>query len=190
MKQINPMVLLLILTISCSPSKDDKNPEQKKMTYKNEVDSLLNLMTLEEKVGQMVQYSGGWDLTGPASSNNNKQKEQQIKKGLVGSMLNVTSVEQVRKAQQLAIDSSRLKIPMLFGFDVIHGYETMFPVPLAEAASWDLELMQRTARAAAREATAAGVNWTFAPMVDVSPDAREGSWKVLAKILTSTRKWP
>jgi len=82
MKQINPMVLLLILTISCSPSKDDKNPEQKKMIYKNEVDSLLNLMTLEEKVGQMVQYSGGWDLTGPASSNNNKQKEQQIKKDL------------------------------------------------------------------------------------------------------------
>ena len=174
MKQINPMVLLLILTISCSPSKDDKNPDQKKMTYKNEVDSLLNVMTLEEKVGQMVQYSGGWDLTGPASSNNNKQKEQQIKKGLVGSMLNVTSVEQVRQAQQLAIDSSRLKIPMLFGFDVIHGYKTMFPVPLAEAASWDLELMQRTARTAAREATAAGVNWTFAPMVDVSPDARWG----------------
>ncbi|GGE31772.1 glycosyl hydrolase [Psychroflexus planctonicus] len=131
-------------------------------------------MTLEEKVGQMVQYSGGWDLTGPATNANTQLKKQQIEKGLVGSMLNVTSVEQVREAQKLAIEKSRLKIPMLFGFDVIHGYKTMFPIPLGEAASWDLDLMQRTAAVSAKEATAAGVNWTFAPMVDISRDARWG----------------
>jgi beta-glucosidase len=141
---------------------------------KQKVDSLLQEMTIQEKVGQMVQYSGGWDLTGPASSKNNKFKKEQIKKGMVGSMLNVTSVEQVKKAQQLAIENSRLKIPMLFGFDVIHGYKTMFPVPLAEAASWDLELMEQTAQVATKEATASGINWTFAPMVDISQDARWG----------------
>ena len=165
-------ILLLILSFSTMKVKSQNNKASK--NHKHQVDSLLNKMTLKEKVGQMVQYSGGWDLTGPAKSKNNKLKKEQISNGLVGSMLNVTSVEQVREAQKLAIKKSRLKIPMLFGYDVIHGYQTMFPVPLAEAASWNLELMKKTAEASAEEATAAGINWTFAPMVDISQDARWG----------------
>ena len=165
---------ILILIFSCSKMENETNNTSETKNYNQQVDSLLNKMTLEEKVGQMVQYSGGWDLTGPAKNENNKLKKEQISNGLVGSMLNVTSVEQVREAQQLAIENSRLKIPMLFGFDVIHGYQTMFPIPLAEAASWDLDLMKQTAKTAAKEATAAGVNWTFAPMVDISQDARWG----------------
>ncbi|WZL90398.1 beta-glucosidase BglX [Salinimicrobium sp. 3283s] len=138
------------------------------------IDSLLSIMTLEEKVGQMVQYSGTWDLTGPASGNQNQYREEQLKKGLVGSMLNVLSVEATREAQKLVMENSRIKIPLMFGYDVIHGYKTIFPVPLGETASWDLEVMEETARISALEAAADGVNWTFAPMIDISRDARWG----------------
>lgn len=138
------------------------------------VDSVLSLMTLEEKVGQLVQYNGSWDLTGPASELNNKEKENKLKNGLVGSMLNVLSVEATREAQKLVMENSRLKIPLIFGYDVIHGYKTIFPVPLGETASWDLEAMERSARIAAVESVAEGINWTFSPMIDVSRDARWG----------------
>ncbi|SDR87140.1 beta-glucosidase BglX [Christiangramia echinicola] len=138
------------------------------------VDSVLNLMTLEEKVGQMIQYNGSWDLTGPASETGNKQKEERLKKGLVGSMLNVISIEATEKAQRLNMENSRIKIPLMFGYDVIHGYKTIFPVPLGETASWDLEAAQESARIAALESVAQGVNWTFSPMIDISRDARWG----------------
>ncbi|CAL68406.1 beta-glucosidase BglX [Christiangramia forsetii] len=138
------------------------------------VDSVLNLMTLEEKVGQMIQYNGSWDLTGPASETGNKQKEDRLKKGLVGSMLNVLSVEATEKAQKLNMENSRMKIPLMFGYDVIHGYKTIFPVPLAETASWDMEAAEESARIAALESVAEGVNWTFSPMIDISRDARWG----------------
>ena len=138
------------------------------------VDSVLNLMTLEEKVGQMIQYNGSWDLTGPASETGNKQKEERLKKGLVGSMLNVLSVEATEKAQRLNMENSRIKIPLIFGYDVIHGYKTIFPVPLGETASWDLEAAEESARIAALESVAEGVNWTFSPMIDISRDARWG----------------
>tara|TARA_B100000929_G_scaffold288974_1_gene278551 strand:- start:349 stop:2625 length:2277 start_codon:yes stop_codon:yes gene_type:complete len=138
------------------------------------VDSVLNLMTLEEKVGQMIQYNGSWDLTGPASETGNKQKEERLKKGLVGSMLNVLSVEATEKAQRLNMENSRMKIPLMFGYDVIHGYKTIFPVPLAETASWDMEAAEESARIAALESVAEGVNWTFSPMIDISRDARWG----------------
>ncbi|SDS30321.1 beta-glucosidase [Gramella sp. MAR_2010_147] len=138
------------------------------------VDSVLNLMTLEEKVGQMVQYNGSWDLTGPASETGNKQKEERLKKGLVGSMLNVLSVEATEKAQRMNMENSRMKIPLMFGYDVIHGYKTIFPVPLAETASWDMDAAQESARIAALESVAEGVNWTFSPMIDISRDARWG----------------
>lgn len=138
------------------------------------VDSVLALMTLEEKVGQLVQYNGSWDLTGPASEMNNKQKEENLKAGKVGAMLNVLSVDATREAQKLVMENSRLQIPLMFGYDVIHGYTTIFPVPLAETASWDLEAMERTAEIAALESAANGVNWTFSPMIDVSRDARWG----------------
>lgn len=138
------------------------------------VDSVLALMTLEEKVGQLVQYNGSWDLTGPASNLDTKQKEENLKNGLVGAMLNVLSVEATTEAQKLVMENSRLKIPLLFGYDVIHGYTTIFPVPLAETASWDLEAAEESARIAALESAANGVNWTFSPMIDVSRDARWG----------------
>ncbi|HSM64375.1 MAG TPA: glycoside hydrolase family 3 N-terminal domain-containing protein, partial [Gillisia sp.] len=105
------------------------------------VDSVLALMTLEEKVGQLVQYNGSWDLTGPASNLDTKQKEENLKNGLVGSMLNVLSIEATTEAQKLVMENSRLKIPLLFGYDVIHGFTTIFPVPLGETASWDLQAM-------------------------------------------------
>ncbi|MFN8265488.1 MAG: glycoside hydrolase family 3 N-terminal domain-containing protein [Chitinophagaceae bacterium] len=135
------------------------------------VESLLKKMTLEEKVGQLNQYNGDLAFTGPVTMD--KDKIGQIKRGMVGSMLNVTGVEHTRELQKIALQS-RLKIPMLFGQDVIHGFRTTFPIPLAEAASWDLEAIELSARIAAIEASAAGVHWTFAPMVDISRDPRWG----------------
>lgn len=135
------------------------------------VDSVLALMTLEEKIGQMAQYSCNWDVTGPVMSDD---FYPYLKQGLVGSIFNGYTVEGVRKLQDMALADSRLKIPILFGFDVVHGYRTIFPMSLAESCSWDLELMKRTARIAAEEATASGISWTFAPMVDISRDPRWG----------------
>ena len=135
------------------------------------VDSLLSLMTLKEKIGQMTQFSANWSITGPVMSDDFKPY---LDKGLIGSIFNATSVVGIRRLQQTAVDSTRLGIPILFGQDVIHGYKTIFPIPLAEACSWDLALMQRTAEIAALEAASDGINWTFAPMVDISRDARWG----------------
>jgi beta-glucosidase len=140
-------------------------------TIDQRVDSVLRLMTLDEKVGQMNQYNGPWAATGPLTNDNNLLS--QIKEGKVGSMLNVTGVDRTRELQALALQS-RLKIPLLFGQDVIHGYRTIFPIPLAEAASWDMKAIELSARVAATEAAAAGVHWTFAPMVDIARDPRWG----------------
>ncbi|MBL0356388.1 MAG: beta-glucosidase BglX [Chitinophagaceae bacterium] len=142
-----------------------------KKTTDQKVDSVLKLMTLDEKIGQMNQYNGDWAATGPITKDGDKQT--QIKNGMVGSMLNVTGVDHTRTLQQIAMQS-RMKIPLLFGQDVIHGYRTIFPLPLAEAASWDLKAMEQSARIAAVEASAAGVHWTFAPMVDIARDPRWG----------------
>ena len=133
------------------------------------VDSLLALMTVEEKLGQLTQYSGRWSVTGPIVAQGG---EEEVRAGRVGSFLNIIGVEPTRRAQQIAVEQSRLGIPLLFGHDVIHGFRTLFPTPLAEAASWNLELAEQTARIAAREASASGVHWTFAPMVDIARDAR------------------
>ncbi len=140
-------------------------------TIDQKVTELLNKMTLEEKIGQLNQYTNDANLTGPLVVNPNKEKE--IKDGLLGSMLNVNGADRTRKFQELAMQS-RLKIPLLFGLDVIHGYKTTFPIPLAEAASWDLQAMEQSARIAATEASASGIHWTFAPMVDISRDPRWG----------------
>ncbi|MFK7747644.1 MAG: beta-glucosidase BglX [Kordia sp.] len=139
------------------------------------VDSLMQLMTIEEKIGQMNQYNGFWDVTGPApKSGDASKKYEHLKKGYVGSMLNVTGAEEVKAVQKIAVEETRLGIPLIIGFDVIHGYKTISPIPLAEAASWDLEAIKTSAQVAAKEAAAAGINWTFAPMVDISRDARWG----------------
>jgi len=139
------------------------------------VDSLLAIMTLEEKIGQMNQYNGFWDFTGPTPNDGAAAKKyEHLKKGYVGSMLNVRGVKDVMAVQKIAVEESRLGIPLIIGFDVIHGYKTISPIPLAEAASWDLEAIKRSAEIAAAEAAASGINWTFAPMVDISRDARWG----------------
>lgn len=139
------------------------------------VNALLARMTLEEKIGQMNQYNGFWDVTGPVPSEGDAaHKYEHLKKGLVGSMLNVKGVKEVREVQKIAVEETRLGIPLIIGFDVIHGYKTISPIPLAEAASWDLEAIKLSAQVAAEEAAASGINWTFAPMVDISRDARWG----------------
>lgn len=143
----------------------------KHLTTDQKVDSVLKMMTLAEKIGQMNQYNGDWAATGPITQDGDKQN--QIRKGMVGSMLNVTGVDHTRTLQKLAMQS-RLKIPLLFGQDVIHGYRTIFPIPLAEAASWNMDAIGLSARIAATEAAAAGIHWTFAPMVDIARDPRWG----------------
>ncbi|MFP8892915.1 beta-glucosidase BglX [Chryseobacterium cucumeris] len=141
-------------------------------TIDQKVAELLSKMTLEEKVGQMVQYSGFEYATGPQQSNSAAVLEE-IRKGKVGSMLNVAGSEETRAFQKLAMQS-RLKIPLLFGQDVIHGYRTTFPVNLGQAASWDLAMIEKSERIAATEAAAYGIHWTFAPMVDIARDPRWG----------------
>lgn len=143
---------------------------QKKKTIEQKVDSVLRLMTLDEKISQLNQLSGSW-ATGPAASSSNKIEE--IKQGKVGSILNVQGAETTKVLQSYAMQS-RLKIPLLFGLDVIHGYKTTFPIPLAEAASWDLSAIEMSARISGIETSASGIHWTFAPMVDIARDPRWG----------------
>ncbi len=171
---IGVLLSLGFLAFSTYEKPGFKKSDQDPRDIEQKIDSVLALMTLDEKIGQMVQYNGSWDVTGPATGTDNEKKLENLKNGLVGSMLNVTSVEHTREAQKIFMENSRLKIPLIFGYDVIHGYQTMFPVPLGESASWDLELMEKTARVAGRETAAAGVHWTFAPMMDISRDARWG----------------
>ncbi|GAB3862194.1 beta-glucosidase BglX [Hymenobacter terrigena] len=135
------------------------------------ISALLAQMTLDEKVGQLNQYSGR-EVTGPASDRKNTLLSS-IRSGQVGSMLNVKGVKDTREIQAVALES-RLHIPLLFSLDVIHGYQTTFPIPLAEAASWDLDAIRLGAHVAAREAAASGIHWTFAPMVDIGRDPRWG----------------
>ena len=142
-----------------------------KKTIDQKVNALLKQMTLEEKIGQMNQYTGDNQATGPITINPNKEKD--IKDGHVGSMLNIIGTKYTRQYQELAMQS-RLKIPLLFGQDVIHGFKTTFPIPLGEAASWDLAAMELSARIAATESAASGIHWTFAPMVDIGRDPRWG----------------
>ena len=148
---------------------------QKKDTFDEKITQLIAKMTIEEKVGQMNLYNGFWDATGPVpKEGGSKIKYEHLKKGWVGDMLNVKGSDKTRELQKFAVEETRLGIPLLFGFDVIHGYKTLSPIPLAESASWDLEAIEKSARIAAIEASAAGINWTFAPMVDISRDARWG----------------
>jgi beta-glucosidase len=155
---------LLSLTASAQPTAFPKNPE----AIDAAVEELLSRMTLAEKLGQMSQPSRQ-----PAATHIEETKEA-IRRGQAGSVLNATNREQVELFQRVAVEESRLKIPLLFGLDVIHGYRTLFPIPLAQSCSWNPDLVQQAARIAAIEATSEGVRWTFAPMVDLSRDARWG----------------
>ena len=148
---------------------------QENIEIEKKVTALLNQMTLEEKIGQMNQYNGFWNVTGPSPKSGNAAfKYNNLASGRVGSMLNIRGAKEVRKVQEIAVEESRLGIPLIIGFDLIHGYKTVSPIPLAETASWDLAAIERSAALGAREAAAAGINWTFAPMVDITRDARWG----------------
>ncbi|MFH4963836.1 beta-glucosidase BglX [Gaetbulibacter sp. M235] len=172
------LITLLFLNVSCKEQAennvnvgtiDSQDSIEKKIT------DLLLKMTLEEKIGQMNQYNGFWDVTGPKPADGDAaMKYDHLRKGYVGSMLNVRGVKEVKAVQKIAVEETRLGIPLIIGFDVIHGYKTLSPIPLAEAASWDLEAIKKSAQVAAKESSAAGINWTFAPMVDISRDARWG----------------
>lgn len=139
------------------------------------IELLMKEMTLEEKVGQMNQYNGFWEVTGPAPKGGDAEvKYKHLRDGWVGSMLTVRGVKNVRAVQKIAVEETRLGIPLIIGFDVIHGYKTLSPIPLAEAASWDLEAIKKSAQVATDEASASGINWTFGPNVDITRDARWG----------------
>lgn len=176
MNKLHLFFSLFLLIFACTPkSTSPLEVEANLSELDQKVEALLSQMTLEEKVGQMNQYNGFWDFTGPSPEEGAaEQKYEDVKAGRVGSMLNVRTVDNVRALQKVAVEESRLGIPLLFAYDVIHGYKTLSPVPLAESASWDMEAIEQSARIAAIEASAAGINWTFAPMVDVSRDARWG----------------
>ncbi|CAC9975456.1 beta-glucosidase BglX [Flavobacterium panici] len=173
-KQIKRYAFLVLIVYGNSYAQTKKHMDANK-PIEDRITLLMKEMTLEEKVGQMNQYNGSWDVTGPKpESGSNEEKYNNIKKGWVGSMLTVRGVKEVRAVQKIAVEETRLGIPLLFGFDVIHGYKTLSPIPLAESASWDLEAIKNSARVAALEASASGLNWTFAPNVDVANDARWG----------------
>lgn len=135
------------------------------------VDSIMSLMTLNEKIGQTIMYSGDWNNTGPYVTSDNMKF---IKEGNLGSMLNVYTSKGTKELQKIAVEQTRLGIPLLFGYDVIHGFKTIFPINLGIASSWDLEGVEEVARISAEEASASGVHWTFAPMIDIARDPRWG----------------
>lgn len=165
MKSYYALIFLLFVT-ACV-----KTTSSNQTTIDVRVDSVLSLMTLEEKIGQLNLPSAGAFVTGEAESSDIAKK---IEEGKVGGLFNIKGVAAIREMQQIAMEKSRMKIPLLFGMDVIHGYESVFPIPLGLSSSFDLELIEHTARIAASEASADGINWTFSPMVDISRDPRWG----------------
>ncbi len=174
-KILLPTAICLLLLFGCNNKMTQGTSSSSLNPIEKRVDSLLQLMTIEEKIGQMNQYNGFWDVTGPVPDKGAAAlKYEHIKQGKVGSMLNVLGVKDVKALQKIAVEQTRLGIPLLFGYDVVHGYETISPIPLAESASWDLEAIKKSAAIAAEEAAAVGLNWTFAPMVDITRDARWG----------------
>ena len=157
---LSALAILLTLTGAISSAQEN--------TIEKRIDALLGQMTLEEKLGQLQQ------LDGEGNGNYRPEHTELARRGLLGSTLNVRGARRTNDLQRIAVEQSRLKIPLVFGFDVIHGYRTIFPVPLAEAASWDAAVAERSAAVAAAEARAAGLHWTFAPMVDIARDPRWG----------------
>lgn len=166
-------LLALCLSAGACPvlGTDIADPRTELTKYDARVDALLKQMTLEEKVGQLVQFSNG-RATGP--ENVQVDQNELLARGGIGSILNATGAKEVNAMQRIAVEKSRLKIPLLMGLDVIHGYRTTFPVPLGLAATWDPALIEETSRVAAVEATSEGIRWTFAPMVDIARDPRWG----------------
>ncbi|KAA8480210.1 beta-glucosidase [Arcticibacter tournemirensis] len=166
MKFFKASLFLLVVTVSGARAQTTKDAKMDQF-----ISSLMQKMTLEEKLGQLNLPGAGDITTGQASSSDIAGK---IKEGKVGGLFNIKTVEKIRDVQKIAVEKSRLKIPLIFGMDVIHGYQTVFPIPLGLSCSWDMPLIERSARIAATEASADGINWTFSPMTDISRDARWG----------------
>ena len=164
MKKLLLALSLISVTVAKAQTKTDLKMNQF-------ISDLMKKMTLDEKIGQLNLPGTGDIITGQASNSDIAPK---IKQGLVGGLFNIKSAEKIRDVQKLAMEQSRLKIPLIFGMDVIHGYETTFPIPLGLSCSWDMNLIQQTARVAAQEASADGICWTFSPMVDIARDPRWG----------------
>ena len=162
-----PLILFGVISSYSQKSKANKIIEPKDIFVTN----LMANMTLEEKLGQLNLPTSGDITTGQANSSN---VAKSIEQGKVGGLFNIKSVQKIKEVQKIAVEKTRLKIPLLFGMDVIHGYETTFPIPLALSCTWDLDLIKRSAQIAAQEASADGINWTFSPMVDISRDPRWG----------------
>lgn len=170
-----PCLIGVFLILTCQGPANKQSTKSANGSIKQKVDSVLALMTVTEKIGQLNMYSSFWDATGPAPKEDRaKNKYDHLKKGWVGAILNAKDAENIRQLQRIAVEDTRLGIPLIFGYDVIHGFKTISPIPLAEAASWDLKAIEKSARIAAIEASASGINWTFAPMVDITRDARWG----------------
>ena len=169
-KPTNLLILIAVLAailLSCN-QKQTSGGAQKMTAF---IDDLMSKMTLDEKLGQLNLPASGDIITGAGSNNNITEK---IKEGKVGGLFNIKSAEKIRAVQQIAVEQSRLKIPLLFGMDVIHGYQTVFPIPLGMSCSWDMSLIEKSARIASQEASADGICWTFSPMVDIARDPRWG----------------
>lgn len=171
-KVIQPRIFIILFFTSSILSFSQNNPKGNSLPKKEVfVTELLAKMTLEEKLGQLNLPTSGDITTGQAASSNTAKN---IAEGKVGGLFNIKSVQKIKEAQKVAVERSRLKIPLLFGMDVIHGYETIFPIPLAMSCSWDMNLIKKSAQIAAQEASADGINWTFSPMVDIARDPRWG----------------
>jgi beta-glucosidase len=168
MKGFIRAAFLLMMIVSSQMGKSQTSQDPKMKAF---IDNLMSKMTLEEKIGQL-NLPGAGDITTGQASNSDIAKK--IEKGQVGGLFNIKSVAKIREVQRLAVEKSRLKIPLLFGMDVIHGYETVFPIPLGLSCTWDMAAIEQSARIAAQEASADGINWTFSPMVDISRDPRWG----------------
>lgn len=169
MKLLQSIVLTLLISTSLFAQKGNKT---KALVSKSEfIEDLLSKMTLDEKIGQLNLPTSGDITTGQANSSN---VAKNIEEGKVGGLFNIKTASKIREVQKIAVEKSRLKIPLLFGMDVIHGYETTFPIPLGLSSTWNMPLIERSAQIAAKEASADGINWTFSPMVDISRDPRWG----------------
>lgn len=166
------LIVILLGSVFFGYSQKKENKKNVKIKPKTEfVAELLSKMTLDEKLGQLNLPTSGDITTGQANSSDVAKK---IEEGKVGGLFNIKSVQKIKEVQKIAVEKSRLKIPLIFGMDVIHGYETTFPIPLGLSCTWDMKLIERSAQIAAQEASADGINWTFSPMVDISRDPRWG----------------
>jgi len=168
---MNKNIVLVLLTATLLTACVTSAKTKADAILDHQVDSVMRLLTLDEKIGQMVLYSSDWDVTGPSLK---KGYLDDIRKGNCGNIFNAHTAGYTRKLQKIAVEESRLGIPLLFGYDVIHGHKTIFPISLGESASWDLAAIEKSARVSAAEAAASGINWTFAPMVDISVEPRWG----------------